>query len=83
MNMFHNYYFLGETLHFITVICKSFAFLIHWDVGNDCVIYRPYNHDLPYFRDVQTLSLFSPLVGFMGISKYIDSAAVFLFGSGR
>lgn len=83
MIMSHNYYSLGETLRFITITCKSSAFLIHWDVGNDCIIYRRYSHNLPYYRNVETLSLFSPLVGFMGISKYIDPAVVYLFGNGR
>lgn len=83
MIMSHNYYSSGKTLHFITVICESFAFLIHCDVGNGCFIYRQYSHDLPYFRNVQTLSLFSPFVGFMSLSKYVDSAVVFSFGNGR
>lgn len=65
----HNYYSLGEILHFTTIVRESFAFLTHSDVGNDSVIYLQYNHNLPYFGSVQALSLFSSLVGFMGISK--------------
>lgn len=34
----HNYYSLGEILHFIIIICKSFSFLSHFDVGNDSVL---------------------------------------------
>lgn len=29
---------LGEVLHFITVVCASFAFLPHVDVGNDSAV---------------------------------------------
>lgn len=74
---------LGEVLHFITIICESFAFLPRLDVGNDSAVYRPYNPYLPYVRNVQTLSLLSSPAGLMGISKPIDSEVAFMFGSGR
>lgn len=78
----HSYYSLGETLHFITIICKSCTFLPHWDVSNECVIYCQYNHNLSYLRNVQTVSSFSSLLAFVGISKCIDSEVLFTFGSG-
>lgn len=79
----HSYYSLGEILHFITIICKSFAFLTPSDVGNDSVIYRQQNHSLPYFRNPQILSLFSFPVDAMGFSKCIDSEVLFMFGNSR
>lgn len=78
----HIYYSLGETLHFITIVCKSFTFLPHWDISNDCVIYCQYNHNLPYLRNVQTVSSFFSLLDFVGISNCIDSEVLFTFGSG-
>lgn len=62
---------------------QSFASPAHSDVANDCVIYCQYNHKLPYFRNVQTLSLFSSLVGFMGVSKGIDSQLLLLTVAGE
>lgn len=81
--MSHNYYSLGEILHFITVVFKSLAFLTHSDIGNDSVIYCQQNHNLPYFRNLQILSLFSLPVGVMGISKCVYSEVLFMFGNGR
>ena len=67
--MSHNYYSLGEILHFITIVCGSFAFLTHSDVGDVSVTYLQCNHNLPYFGNLQTLSWLSSLAGFMGISQ--------------
>lgn len=50
-----------------------FAFLTRSDAGDDSVIHLQHNHNRPYFGSVQTLSSFSSLVGFMDISKCIDS----------
>lgn len=69
--------------NFTTIVCNSFAFLVHLDEGNDCAISCQYNHNLPYFNKVLTLSLFSSLPGFMGISKCVDPALWCLLGSGR
>lgn len=74
---------LGEVLHFTTVVCASFAFLPHVGIGNDSAVCRQDNPNLPYVRNVQTLSLLSSPPGLMGISKPIDSEVVFMLGSGR
>lgn len=55
--MRHNYYSLGEILHFITIICGSFAFLTHSDVGDVSVTYLQCNHNLPYFGNLTDIIL--------------------------
>lgn len=63
--MSHNYYSLDETLHFITIVCKSFVFLAHWDAGNDCVICCQHNHIVPYLE----IRCYSHMVIHTGESK--------------